>query len=248
MRTSQLRPRNKPTGRHTRHAPSIAHQHCATHLVRRAFTSLLPVPLLGPVTRWSASRRQARATVRVVPDPRDLISMPLGHKRNSRPGCGSAPHPPTDATCGDHPDTQRQQPWLRVDLLSDVPRPSPAVAFAALDEARAGSCTAAQCQLALHSAGAPQPRLPPHPRDVALQAVALQAAAHWCLPPAERWDADACQHTLSTRPQTAHLPCTHATVTAERCVLFRSCAPAPVNVAWGALGRSRWSGGCRYTG
>lgn len=92
--------------------------------------------------------------MRVVLCPAGLISVPLGHGRLGHHHHPHTPPPPCPAdAAAEGQERTGGPPWLQVDLVIDVPRPSPAVAFAAIDEACTGLCTAAECQVALRAAG-----------------------------------------------------------------------------------------------
>lgn len=86
-----------------------------------------------------------------------LISVRLGHGQG-QPGdieTNTAPQSRTEDGKADCHSEAAEQPWLQVDLVLDVPRPSPAVAFAAIDEGCTGQCSPLECQMALHAAGEP---------------------------------------------------------------------------------------------
>lgn len=97
--------------------------------------------------------------MRVVLDPEGLISVRLGHGQVKLGNMGASTTPNRRSADGEGECQLRavEQPWLQVDLVLDVPRPSPAVAFAVMDEGCTGLCTPLECQMALHAAGPEHP-------------------------------------------------------------------------------------------
>eukprot|EP00892_Ulva_mutabilis_P002325 jgi/Ulvmu1/12093/UM084_0016.1 len=207
----------------------------------------------------SRAQHQERARVRLTLDPRGLISVPLGHALHtaacSHPGTPSSPFTPEASGASEVAAAQSAEgqcgargpegePWLQVALELDVPRPSPAAAFAALDEGCTGTCTALECQLAMHAAGmhvelrevlllASRYRVPAaaHPwaarllwpallRDLGLVPGAVLPAGHAAASPAR-------VHELLQTPPQAHLsPVQWRQLEAQLCAWERSARAA----------------------